>query len=89
MTQPPATVDEHLAQAAQLAQYAVENNHAGYAPSALAYATTAQVHVSIAQVLTAREALAAHAPVAPEDVPGDAIARIRAGVVPDPPTLPP
>ena len=39
MTEPAhASVDEHLALAAKLAAFAVENNHAGYAPSALAYA---------------------------------------------------
>jgi hypothetical protein len=82
----PKTAEEHLAAAAQLAVYATENNHAGYAPSALAYATTAQVHVSIAQVITAREALAgSHAPVEPEQVPGAALARIHAALAETPP----
>ena len=80
----PATAEDHLAKAAQLAAYATETNHAGYAPSALAYATTAQVHATLAQVLTAREALASHhGDVGAEPVPGATLARIHEALADD------
>jgi hypothetical protein len=82
----PETPEEHLARAAFLAGVATETSDAGWAPQALAYATAAQAHVGIAQVMTAREALAAaHAPVGPEDVPGAALARIQAALAQTPP----
>ncbi|GAB3889028.1 hypothetical protein [Terrabacter terrigena] len=80
------SVDEHLARATRLAAIAVEHGNHGFGDTSLAYATTAQVHVSIAQVLTAREALAAaHAPVEAEPIPGSALARIHAALAEPPP----
>lgn len=74
----PLTIDDHITRATQYAGIAVEHGHHGLADSQLAWATTARVHATLAQVLTAREALAAaHAPVDPETVPGATLARIH------------
>lgn len=79
----PHAVDEHLAKAVQFANLAVEHGNHGFGDTALAYATVAQVHVAVAQLVTAREALAAHDSVAAEPVPGAALARIHEALADD------
>ena len=84
MTDPAQlTVDEHLAKAVRFADLSVEHGLHGFGDSALAWATVAQVHVSLAQILTAREALAAHDPVGAEPVPGAALTRIHEALADD------